>query len=486
MKNSSTSQYFILVLVCLTTVFLACKKTETVTITVQQPAAKFSVLVADPFFGNNLTQGSSTYIDSNFYFRNSSDSGDKITYRWDFGDGSSSTYKNPKHSYAKRGSYTVTLIVSNENRAFDTSKQNVSVILGQAYVSLSDAINLTPVAVEEAATNEFVMIGANYTTTYLFQLDSLLKQKSMKTFPSTYRFVSMKSTNDGNYILTGSTQAIDRSDELIKMTANGTLLWNKVLFADDIYSYVAPAPDGGYVVVGSRLYPATYGLTYHTVVIKTDNSGNVQWQKELGAEGMRFTKNGVVENDGIVIAGIKRSTTCWECDSIFVVKLNNSGIIVWKSTVMGGMNNSSWWDTHIAKLSNGNYAVANGYGRGIFFFSPSGDFLDRKLAPKQVMAVMNSADGNIVVLQNEYGNGFRLGVVKLTLDGVQKWYAYPDGRQQIPGGYRCCFDSRPLSIQPLRKGGILVTGSAYVSNAAGTNNHDIVLFMQLDEAGKLK
>lgn len=486
MKNSSASQLFIFFFGCLITVCLACKKTETITITVQQPASEFSILVADPFFGNNLTQRSSTYIDSTFYFRNGSDSGDKITYHWDFGDGTSSKDKNPKHIYNRRGNYTVTLTVSNENKAFDTSKQNVSVILGQAYVSMGEAVNLSPVAIEETATKEFVMIGANYTNTYLFQLDSLMKQKSIKTFPSSYRFVSMKSTNDGNYILSGSTQAIDKSDELIKLTPNGTLLWNKVLFANDIYSYAAPTPDGGYAVVGSRLYPTSYGSTYHTVVIKTDNSGSVQWQKQLGDEGMTFTKNGVVENDGIVVAGIKRSSSCGECDSIFVAKLNNNGNIVWKSTVMGGMNNWSWWDTHITKLTNGNYAVANGYGRGIFFFSPSGNFLDRKLAPNQVVAVMSSSDGNIVVLQYEFSNGFRLRTTKLSLDGGQQWNLYPDGRQKMGGGYRCCFDSRPVSIQPLRNGGILVAGSAYVSNAAGNNNYDIALFMQVDEAGKLK
>jgi PKD repeat protein len=41
-------------------------------------------------------------------------SGDIISYSWDFGDGSISAEKNPKHAYNTRGSYAVTLTVSND------------------------------------------------------------------------------------------------------------------------------------------------------------------------------------------------------------------------------------------------------------------------------------------------------------------------------------------------------------------------------------
>ena len=41
------------------------------------------------------------------------------------------------------------------------------------------------------------------------------------------------------------------------------------------------------------------------------------------------------------------------------------------------------------------------------------------------------------------------------------------------------------AFQPLRRGGILITGT-YVSDAGGGNNHTDVLLIQLDEAGKLK
>lgn len=482
MKNTLSIQKPLFFLGLLTTVFMACKKTDTITITVQQPKAAFSVYGNDPF-NNFQTPTTATYIDSNFYFRNTSDTGANIAYRWDFGDGTTSTDKNPKHNYSKRGSYPVTLTVSNENKAFDTAQQTVSVILGQQVISFGDGIDVSPVAVEETSGSDFVLLGSGGygTNYYLFQLDSLLKQKSMKTFPANYRLASMKATTDGNYIFTGSTRANNKVNELIKMKADGTQLWNKVLSTDDTYSYAAQTADGGYTVVGAR--PAA---NYNTVVIKTDGNGNQQWQKVLDQEGMTSANNAVVEQDGVVVAGIKRGANCSECDSLLVVKLNNSGNVVWKNTVLGGMNNFVWWDTYITKLTNGNYAVTNGYTRGIFFFSPAGDFLDRKLAPHQVAAVTSSADGNLIVLQTESTNGFRINVTKLSLDGSQEWHAYPDGRQKTSGGYSCCSDSGPVAVQRLRSGGVLVTGYGLVSNSNNYSNHRIILLLPLDEAGKLK
>jgi PKD repeat protein len=466
----------------------ACKKTEIVTITIQQPVAAFSVNVADPFTSYQ-TQSTVNYIDSNFYFRNGSDTGVNIKYTWDFGDGTTSTDKDPKHSYSKRGNYAVKLIVSNNNKAFDTVQQNVTVILGQQVISIGSDTDISPVAIEETSANEFVLLASGgYTTNYsyyLFQLDSLLKQKTMKTFPAGYHFKSMQATADGNYIFTGSTHGSEKNNELVKMKADGTQLWSKTLSTDDSYSFAAQTPDGGYTVVGTRTVTTGNEVSYNTVVIKTDDNGSQQWQKVLDGEGIAFTNNAIIEQNGIALAGVKRGN-CYDCDSVMVVKLNNTGNVVWKNVVIAALNTNVEGATYITKLTNGNYAVTTGNTSGIFFFSPTGAFLDRKLAGNPVAAVCNSGDGNLIVLQTEYGNGFRINIAKLTLDGVEKWYAHPDGRQKVSGGFSCCSDSRPVAIQRLHNGGVIVTGSNLVHNLSNYSNHSVILLLQLDEDGKPK
>jgi len=469
--------------------FFACKKTNTITL--REPGACFSTYVQEPYSFFNFL-GTTALIDSNFYFLSCSDSGAAITYHWSFGDGAESTEKNPKHSYSKRGNYTVTLEVSNNKQAFDTLQRTVSVILGQKHISFGDGTYTYPLAIEETPNNEFELLASNnfYSTYYLIQLDSLLKQKSIKTFPAKYSFTNMQSTSDGNYIFTGSTVSLNKANELIKMTADGTQLWSKTLSANDSYSYVTQTPDGGYAITGSRQVTGPFGNNmYATVVIKTDNNGNLQWQKLLNQEGMTDTKDLVVEADGITVAGVKRDVTgnCQYCDTLLIVKLNNSGNVTWSNTVAWGLNTSNWWNTRISKLTSGNYAVTNEYTGAIFYFSPSGSFVDRKILPYQVLSIVNTADANIIALQSESGNGNRINVSKFTLEAVQQWYANPDGRQKVSGGgYSCCSSSWPTAIHPLRKGGYIFTGYRVDNNSTGNGNNYAVLMLELDENGKPK
>lgn len=491
MKPGTFALKLLYVTVLLAIAAIACTKTEIVTVTVQQPAACFTVQIPDPYFGTNHILGSSTFIDSNFYFRNCSDSGTNITYRWNFGDGTSSTEKNPRHKYARRGAYSVSLIVANADKAFDTARQTLTAVLGQQHITFGDGVNLNPIAIEETATNEFVLLGSkDYSAGYyLFQLDSQLQQKSMKAFPASYRLTSMQATADGYYIFTGSTQSGSKSNEIMKVAADGTQQWFKILSNDDTYSYAAPATDGGYVVVGARpVRLASGNIVNNTVVIKTDKSGIAQWQKTLDQEGMMQSRDAVVEQDGIVVAGVKQRAAgaCLDCDSLLILKLDNTGKVVWSNTVFWGLNTNNWWNTRITKLTNGNYVVTNEYTRGLFFFSPSGIFLDRLLAPYQVSSVISSGDGGLIVLQTEYGNGLRINVAKLSPDGAQQWYANPDGRQKVANGYSCCSNSWPVALTRLRTGGVLVTGYRVDDNSTNYSTHNNILLLELDEAGKVK
>ncbi len=53
--------------------------------------------------------------------------GSVVAWSWDFGGGASLTEENPSHTYASDGTYTVTLVVTDDDGATDTNSQGVTV-----------------------------------------------------------------------------------------------------------------------------------------------------------------------------------------------------------------------------------------------------------------------------------------------------------------------------------------------------------------------
>jgi PKD repeat protein len=55
-----------------------------------------------------------------FVDRSGDDDGSVVSWQWDFGDGATSTQRNPSHTYAEPGNYTVLLVVTDDDGAADT------------------------------------------------------------------------------------------------------------------------------------------------------------------------------------------------------------------------------------------------------------------------------------------------------------------------------------------------------------------------------
>ncbi len=56
-----------------------------------------------------------------------SPAGSAFRYEWDFGDGSSSYIQNPSHAYLSSGTYTVTMVVFNDEGCVDTAETTITV-----------------------------------------------------------------------------------------------------------------------------------------------------------------------------------------------------------------------------------------------------------------------------------------------------------------------------------------------------------------------
>ena len=92
----------------------------------------YSVILTDSC-GNSLSEGalitvlapdvslSYTYLDNRYLQFYSHPSPDVVSYFWDFGDGGTSTDRDPNHRYADSGYYQVMLVVTNEFGCTDTA-----------------------------------------------------------------------------------------------------------------------------------------------------------------------------------------------------------------------------------------------------------------------------------------------------------------------------------------------------------------------------
>ena len=142
-------------------------------------------------------------------------------------------------------------------------------------------------------------------------------------------------TLDGGYIITGN----DGSNMLfIKTDENGNEQWNKTFGAGIGYS-VQQTTDGGYIIVGRNV---SRGGSYPTKdfpvwkggwLIKTDASGNKQWDRTFENETFSVVKQTV--DGGYIIAGttdvwIQNNNNYRTEQRISLIKTDNQGNKQWQ------------------------------------------------------------------------------------------------------------------------------------------------------------
>jgi len=128
---------------------------------------------------------------------------------------------------------------------------------------------------------------------------------------------AISQATDGNYLIVGDTRSndLDISQNngaadlwIIKITPEGTLLWEKTLGGSsfDVGRSISKTQDNGFLISGSSR--STNGsLTSNkgqndAWIVKINSSGNLEWQKTIGGSEVDFFYDAVELNDQTLIA----------------------------------------------------------------------------------------------------------------------------------------------------------------------------------------
>ncbi|MGB4087105.1 hypothetical protein, partial [Methanothrix sp.] len=193
--------------------------------------------------------------------------------------------------------------------------------------------------------------GAGDSDAWLIKTDPSGKEQWNRTFggPGYDAGWAVDKTNDGGYIITGSTESYgpDGSSNfwLIKTNSTGITQWEKTFggSAWDGCRAVRETKDGGYILVGDT---QSFSAGAQDVwVIKTDPSGKEQWNKTYGGSGYDWGFSIQQTNDsGYIIAGSTESygllvTTSGPEKRIpgnaWLIKTDSNGNELWNTTFGG-------------------------------------------------------------------------------------------------------------------------------------------------------
>lgn len=200
---------------------------------------------------------------------------------------------------------------------------------------------------------------------------------------------SIVKTSDGNYAMTGytnSTNGNNRDVYLIKTDTNRNMIWSKTYggLGDDVGKSLIQTTDDGYAVVGYTNSSGEGKNDFWTA--KLDGIGNMEWNKTYGGAGSDEASSVIqAANGGYVIVGKTNSFGAGNTDSL-LVKTDTSGNPQWNKTYGGLFDDGA---NSVVQANDGGFAFA-GYSTN----SSSNYFLLVKLAVVTYAFSVSSAHGN--------------------------------------------------------------------------------------------
>lgn len=234
-------------------------------------------------------------------------------------------------------------------------------------------------------------------------------------------------TRDGGFMLAGSSssnKSFDKTENskgqedfwIIKLNAGGGIQWQKTIggIGQDKLQSIIQTKEGGYLIGGTSdsnksgdKTTKDYGATDFWVV-KTDEKGEIEWQKSFGGSFIDELRSVEQTKDGsYMIGGYSNSPAngnktddCHGIGDYWIIKLDKKGDIEWQKTI-GGRGDDQL--TLVHQTHDGNFLIAG---------------------------TSNSPSSFEKKINNTSGTDFWL--IKITPDGNNIWQeTYSIGREDI-------------------------------------------------------
>jgi hypothetical protein len=222
--------------------------------------------------------------------------------------------------------------------------------------------------------------------------------------------ISVKQTNDGGFIVAGTTSSFGAGGQdiwLIKTDENGNTLWTKTFggTGNDRAANVVHTNDNGYAVFGTTNSYGNGGDDF--LLWKADSLGNTEWFKTYGGSFNEICTDGKQTIDrGYIIAGYFYN----QVYRSIVIKVDDLGNEIWNKTLKVS-NYSDLWANSVEQAINDNYFIGCTWGHDYFggyayewymfqlsedgdslfstyYFNVGADFLTK---------IRNTTDGNLIL-----------------------------------------------------------------------------------------
>lgn len=148
----------------------------------------------------------------------------------------------------------------------------------------------------------------------------------------------VEETSDGGYIFAGRTDSFGAGESdawLIKTDSNGNEEWSRTFggTSNERAYYVQETTNGEYILVcGTPTYVSSID-THTAFLIKTDSSGNEEWNRSFDNMGYDYISSAKETVDGgYILAGITRPSGNYKAGNAWLIKTNQDGEEEWSRT----------------------------------------------------------------------------------------------------------------------------------------------------------